>query len=255
MENNLIVATDMKNKYIYIIMLCVCAVLHIACSDDGIDFNTNDQELKEADSWNVDYDITGTLDGHGYVDLGLSVKWATCNIGSSHPLSPGLYFAWGEVTAKDSYSWDNYKFALMPDFLMTKYCLQKNVGLDGLVDELSVLQPEDDAATQNWGENWRMPTDGELEELRTLCTWQWVVGDNINFYKVTAPNGHYILIPACGSIKNKERIMYVLNGCLWTSSLSATSSVKAHELTFYNSGYWEGSVERYYGEQVRAVLK
>lgn len=50
---------------------------------------------------------TGTANGHGYVDLGLSVKWATCNVGASSPTGYGDYYAWGETTAKSDYSESN----------------------------------------------------------------------------------------------------------------------------------------------------
>ena len=45
-----------------------------------------------------------------YVDLGLSVKWATCNLGAATPEEIGNYYAWGETTPKDTYFKNNYKY-------------------------------------------------------------------------------------------------------------------------------------------------
>ena len=42
------------------------------------------------------------------VDLGLSVKWASANLGATNPQDYGDYFAWGELSAKDDYSWNTY---------------------------------------------------------------------------------------------------------------------------------------------------
>ena len=58
---------------------------------------------------------------HEYVDLGLSVKWATCNVGAEKPEDYGDYFAWGETEPKTDYSWSTYKFTTDVGSTMTKY--------------------------------------------------------------------------------------------------------------------------------------
>ncbi len=118
--------------------------------------------------------------GHEWVDLGLSVKWGTCNVGASSPSDYGSYFAWGETTTKSSYTSDN--------------CKTHNRDMGSIAGDSSY-----DAARANWGGNWRLPTEEEMEELIVRCTWIWTaikVGQD--GYKVTGPNGNSIFLPAAG---------------------------------------------------------
>ena len=130
----------------------------------------------------------GKHEGHEYVDLGLpsGLKWATCNVGANSPEEYGDYFAWGEVEPKTTYNLDTYKYYDGSNF--TKY-----TGSDK-----TVLDPEDDAATANWGGAWRMPTKAEQDELRTKCKWDWTTQNGVNGYNVTGPNGNSIFLPAAG---------------------------------------------------------
>ena len=43
----------------------------------------------------------GSDNSHEAVDLGLSVKWATMNVGANAPEEYGDYFAWGETEPKE----------------------------------------------------------------------------------------------------------------------------------------------------------
>ena len=108
-----------------------------------------------------------------YVDLGLKsgLKWATCNVGASYPFDYGDYFAWGETTPKKIYSWDTYKWCKNNHKIQTKYCTSREYGI---VDERLILEKEDDAATANWGREWRMPTIAELKELHKGCNWEFI---------------------------------------------------------------------------------
>ena len=117
-----------------------------------------------------------------YVDLGLSVKWATCNLGSSTPFMVGAYYAWGETVPtymRTSYKWTG------PDGF-TKYNAE-----DGKI----TLEAEDDAASVNLGGKWRMPTNDEITELRNSCTWTQAVREGVPGSTVTGPNGNSIFIP------------------------------------------------------------
>lgn len=114
-------------------------------------------------------------DYHEYVDLGLpsGTLWATCNVGANAPEEYGDYFAWGEIQPKDYYDESTYQYCIGSYNTLTKYCNNSSYGYNGFTDNLTTLQPEDDAATANWGAGWRMPTKGEWEELynNTTCTW------------------------------------------------------------------------------------
>lgn len=121
-----------------------------------------------------------TINGHEYVDLGLSVKWATCNIGASAPEEPGSYFAWGETTPKDKYTKGN--------------CLYFSSDI-GNISKSS----KHDAAQAAWGIGWRMPTEKELVELKDRCKWTKEVLNDMAGFRVTGPNGNSIFLPAAGS--------------------------------------------------------
>ena len=121
------------------------------------------------------------------VDLGLSVKWATFNVGATSPEDYGDYFAWGETEPKKTYSWATYKWGTSSK--LTKY---------NTTDGKTILDPEDDAAYVNWGDKWRMPSKEEVDELTQQCTWIWTTHNNVNGYKVTGPNGNSIFLPAVG---------------------------------------------------------
>lgn len=136
------------------------------------------------------------------VDLGLSVKWANMNVGAKTPESYGLYFAWGETTGYGqdtsdghSFDWANYKWCNGSITTMTKYCINSDYGT---VDDKSTLDPEDDAATANWGGTWRMPTEAELNEFCNNCTWTWTTQNSVKGYKVVGKNGNSIFLPAAG---------------------------------------------------------
>ena len=118
-------------------------------------------------------------DWHEYVDLGLSVKWATCNVGASKPEEYGDYFAWGETSPKEKYTEENS---------LTYGKQMIDIAGNALYD----------AARANWGGNWRMPTRAEMQELLDKCTWTWITQNGVNGYKVTGPNGNKIFLPATG---------------------------------------------------------
>ena len=142
---------------------------------------------------------TGTENGYGYVDLGLSVKWATCNVGANNPEDYGDYFAWGETTTKDTYNWSTYKYCNGDYDLLTKYCNKSSYGNNGFTDNKTQLELSDDAARVNWGGAWRMPTGAELTELREQCTWTWTTQNGVYGRKVTSKtNGNSIFLPAAG---------------------------------------------------------
>ena len=107
---------------------------------------------------------------HEWVDLGLpsGTLWATMNVGASSPEDCGYYFAWGETSTKDAYEWSNYIWCNGSENTLTKYCSEKDYGE---VDNRTLLLPEDDAATVNWGAAWRMPTEAQMQELITRCKW------------------------------------------------------------------------------------
>ena len=134
--------------------------------------------------------VTGTENGCAWVDLGLSVKWATCNVGATAPEKIGDKFQWGAVTTSASYT----------------------------TEDPYVLPLEMDAAAVNMGGKWRMPTKAEMEELVSNCTWKQKVIGTMNGYEVKSNvNGGSIYLPVYYD-------SYTTDGYYWTSSLSNSSN-------------------------------
>ena len=187
------------------------------------------------------------------VDLGLSVKWASFNLGASKPENYGSYFAWGETEPKAEYSWTTYKWCKGSDFTMTKYCTIPGYGYNGFTDGKTLLEPEDDAATVNLGSGWRLPTFDEFEELKARCTWEWSSLNGVSGMKVTAENGNSIFLPAAGNKYGMDLIL-LSYGLYWTSSLEMDYSGGVYAESFYSSGeyYWEYDA-RYFGRSIRPV--
>ena len=182
---------------------------------------------------------------HEYVDLGLSVKWATCNVGAEHCYDYGDYYAWGETETKDSYWWDTYKYCCGSHSSMIKYCTNKS---RGNVDNKKTLNPEDDVAHVKWGEDWRMPTESEFAELIEKCTWTWTIQNGVNGYMVTSANGNSIFMPA-----NWRWDDGTFSGYYWSSSLYTSDSAYACELYFLSSQHIVDTRYRCLDRSVRPV--
>lgn len=136
------------------------------------------------------------VNGHEAIDLGLSVKWAACNIGATTPTEYGSYYSYGETTTKNKYYWDTYKWCYGDNRdMLSKYCSDNECGD---VDNLTTLTTSDDVATVKWGNKWRMPTKEEYKELLERCTLKWVQKNNVNGCLVTGPSGKSIFLPASG---------------------------------------------------------
>lgn len=175
--------------------------------------------------------------GREYVDLGLSVVWATCNVGAASPAQAGDYFAWGETSPKEDYSEDAYQYY--------QYEQYQSIGAD-------ICGTKYDAAHVVWGDGWRLPALAEVEELGRLCTWTWTEQDGVAGYRVTGPNGASIFLPACGYYNGVDLQGAGQSGYYWTGTQSATLRSAAHNLNFDGyTGQWTAS--RAYGFPVRAV--
>ena len=190
---------------------------------------------------------------HAYVDLGLpsGLLWATCNVGATIPEEFGDRYAWGEIQPKDTYSGYNYKFSDGTNYgynaQLTKYCTKSECGYLGFVDDLTILLPEDDAATVNWGVDWRIPTNEEWLELYQNTTYIWTTQNNVDGMLFTASNGNRLFLPASPTAINR--------GFYWSSSLHTEYPHHAWEYRFYSNSSGCGMEKnyRYEGNPIRAV--
>jgi len=188
----------------------------------------------------------------GSVDLGLSVFWATCNIGASKPEELGDHFAWGEVETKQSYTMSNYKWWDESTNTLIKYNTSMS---QGTVDNKVVLDKADDVAHIQLGGGWRMPTEEELKELKNSCTWTWTDTNGVKGYLVSGKmTNKSIFLPAAGYWRN-SLLLSGRGGSYWSSSLDKNSPRYAWSLIFDSSGNginWNG---RDYGYSIRPVSK
>ena len=178
------------------------------------------------------------------IDLGLSVKWASMNIGATSPEEYGDYFAWGETIPKNTYNYSTYKWCQGKKNTLIKYCSDSEYGV---VDNLMTLESVDDAATANWGSSWRTPTIEELQELSTLCVWTWTTQNGVNGYKVTGTNGNSIFLPASGSINYQGNYVKATDvgtrGSIWSSTLYSNNNnacVISYRKDLYGAHFFEG---------------
>ena len=177
--------------------------------------------------------LTGVINGHEWVDLGLSVKWATCNVGADAPSDYGNYYAWGETSTKSSYTEDNCKY----------YGVDIGSNISGT---------KYDAARANWGGTWRMPTIEEFEELRNKCTWTWTTQGGHNGYRVTGPNGKSIFLPAAGRMEDASLYNVGSIGDYW-SATHDYNTTRAWGLGLKSDNHWGFQDSRNEGCSVRPV--
>ena len=187
-----------------------------------------------------------------YVDLGLSVDWAACNVGADSPEETGDFYAWGETEPKTDYSWDSYLWLVEKNYhKFTKYVARnKTYGFSDFFDGKMVLDLEDDAAHAKLGDGWRMPTKAEFQELMSKCTWTLTTKNGVSGYLIEG-NGNSIFLPKAGSYE----------GSIWTGggarywSSSFTDYNEASALFAYESGNTHRLPSEYrsYGRNVRPV--
>lgn len=181
---------------------------------------------------------TGTINGHEWVDLGLSVKWATMNVGAISTSDYGSYYAWGETTPKAFYSEENSR------------TYNKSLG-----DISGNLQY--DAARANWGSPWRLPTKNEFQELLEKCEWQWTTqGGHSGYYVTSKINNNSLFFPAAGSYIDESLCLDRAEGVYWSSTPSDDSTFAswfAYYLTFNYSSSLVFDNRRSTGRSVRPV--
>ena len=210
------------------LVMALVSMLMVSCNPKDDDNNTgvNGKDVP-----------TGKICGYEYVDLGLSVKWATCNVGADSPEDYGNYYAWGETCTKHSYDGDN--------------CSTYGVQLGNISGN-----PEYDVARYYWGGTWRMPTEGEMRELIDDCTWTRMTQNGIEGYKVTGPNGNSIFLPAAGFRYGSSLDDSGSRGYYWSSTpCDYNLDCSAYYLFFTSDFQYMSSYYRNLGLSVRPVVE
>lgn len=158
------------------------------------------------------------------IDLGLSVLWASKNVGANNSTDMGEYFAWGETTENTNYDWNTYfdtdetsnydpYGGVYTNFdVATRFKVFDN-------ESKSIKGTQYDVAHVRWGGNWVMPSSDEFYELLTKCQLEMKIINNKTCVKVTGPNGNSIILPTTGE-KSFGKTSHTDSEChYWTSNL------------------------------------
>lgn len=181
------------------------------------------------------------------VDLGLSVKWHTCNLDASAPEEIGGYYTWGGLETQEHYNGSDYRFSKDEDDAFTKYTSE---------DGLTVLEAADDIATVKLGKKWRMPTTAEVKELVENCSYECVESNGMKYGKFTASNGNFIVFPMAGDAFASFEPRTGNSIRVWTSEISSKDATTGlHLYCTARTCSFEAGAARYIGMQIRPVCK
>jgi hypothetical protein len=218
-------------------------------------FNTTNHggKLKSSDAKSIKRSVFGVLEeidsrndaSFEAIDLGLSVNWASVNLGATEPEGFGNYYAWGETEPnKTTYSWSSYKWASS----------ESNLYKYNSSDYKTALDVEDDAARAFLGEGWRMPTKAELEELKNGCTWtKKTVNGVVGYEGISKKTGNSIFLPMCGVFRESAIKEIGQTGIYWSSDLAAKKYMAESLYMMADKTPRMGQDERRYGYSIRAV--
>lgn len=196
---------------------------------------------------------TGAIPQDG-VDMGLpsGTKWARWNVGCMTANgSKGFYYAWGATEPQED---NNYSLA---NYESNPYY---NVSIDDI--QGGVLSAEHDIATQLWGEEWRMPTEGEFQELFLLCEKTWTTENGVpgySFTNIVDGKTVSVFLPAAGHRSNTSLLYDDEEGRYWTRNAWSSNDMSqkrewATNFIFYSDAAPQISgTGRYQGLQIRPV--
>lgn len=231
-------------KYIFTILFAAAAVSLSAQNVTVYSKDGNRTDFKEGEVASIEFNAPeriplATPTGVEAVDLGLSVKWATCNVGATKAGDTGAFLAWGEKEEKALYNWTTY---------FDTNCEQPLESICGMADY--------DVAAAEWGGDWRMPTLHEMQELCSKCAWAWTEQDGVQGYVVTGTNGKSIFLPAAGTRQNADLYLAGSYGAYLTGTRDVSNHFYAYTLVFQPNGeHWVDNNLRDYGQSIRPVCK
>ena len=162
------------------------------------------------------------------VDLGLSVRWATMNVGALKPEDHGQLFGWADSTGSHK-KFDDITISYRQDGnIETTLVDWGSSYFGGKTPRADISGTAYDIATYQWNAKWRMPTRDEWNELMTRCSWSLETSGGVAVYRVTGPNGNHILLPMTG-IRATSETESGRNtmGYYWTSTLLPQSQQAA----------------------------
>ena len=238
----------MKKK----LLTLVLATIQFVSFAQTVNLHFKNGQIIEFPSSNVDYvdfSVKASdpfVSGEEAVDLGLSVYWASCNLGATKPEESGEYYAWGETKSKDKSQCFLNNYSYYDD--NTKQYI--HIGDD-------ISDTEYDAARVNLGDNWRMTTYTEIDELAKNCSWEWTQINEVNGFKITGSNGNSIFLPAAGLKAEGLDMLFNEGSYYWGAAYIESWSASGSRATAFGGGSGSQSniffSPRYYGYTIRPV--
>ena len=201
--------------------------------------------------------VTGCLDEHEYVDLGLpsGTLWAATNVGAESAEEYGSYFQWGEVEEKENkvYNWTTYKYCNGSVNTLNKYCTNQNIwGGENNPDGFKELEADDDVAQSQWGFDWRIPSIAQFRELfngeYTMCLPS-TFNETKGFLIKSKINNKGIFLPAASYYDEEGLSATTTKGYYWSRTLYEGSYGSDH-LAYIK--YLEDSTLNNYGSYMRS---
>lgn len=243
-------------KLLSVIFLLMCVITMSAQMSHPVIVwqGGNKMTLTNVDS--VTFVQTPNVAESEFVDLGLSVKWAKCNLGATTESGYGNYYAWGETTTKTNYTWETYKYSAEDNYYsLTKYVMNNSSnGYNKFTDGKYILESEDDAAYVNKGKAYRLPTYDEYLEMLDNCTFKREEVNGHKGLRITGPNGNSIFLPFAGNRTGQNRSNVGDNGYYWLGQ-----AVNENAYTLYIDNWSDyisvkDNYNRAYGFTIRPVL-
>ena len=144
------------------------------------------------------------------VDLGLSVKWATFNLGATAPTDKGGLYWWGDVTGENSEA---------PDLDL-------------------IYGTSYDIVRANWGGKWRMPSVNELKELVKECKWTEKTVNGVVGMEVMGKNEQSIFLPVTGRgvlMSGSPFVLLETYGYYWAGESNLVSGNRYGSMLYWDS--------------------
>lgn len=220
-----------------------------------------EKEIEVDEEEEEDQERPEACEGYNHVhavDLGLSVRWACCNVDASAPEEYGGFYAWGETEEKSNYNEYTYEHVTV----------HRDTTIDGNSTYIqttmkyahigsNISGTRYDVAHVKWGKGWRMPTRNELEELFRECTWEWVMRNGAKGMLFTGPNGNSIFLPAAGyhwGLGHMESEYYDEGSCgVYQSGTLTSPDSGQFAINIYSGMISHGADRRHSGYSIRPV--
>ncbi len=214
----------MKIRFFLSLLICVCCFA--ACGDNNGGGTTPEPSNPD-----------NLVNGHEYVDMGLSVKWAACNVGAATPSDFGSFFSWGGTDRVLDYTTGN--------------CATYNKAMSDIAGNATY-----DAARAQWGDKWRMPTTAEIDELISNCAMTWIVQDGIpGCLFISTNTGQRIFLPAGGFRREANVYKSGIEAYYWSSTPLDGDNKKSYALFFVDDFPQHITEERNLGYSIRPVIE